>query len=180
MRRKTGEPPPCTLAPAGPPAQYRPSPGGRTRDAGANRRRASAARVLPPRRYAPRSLGRPKGGIDVNRLTTILATVVLLLPGFALAQDVMKYGVKHLKVLAEDDKVRVLHFSPHKGDKTPMHSHLTTVIYVVKGGRIRYTFPDGTTKDAEIKTGDAFIRPPVTHADEALDDLESILIELKK
>ena len=32
----------------------------------------------------------------------------------------------------------------------------------------------------ELKTGDALIRPPVTHSDEALDDVESILIELKK
>jgi hypothetical protein len=54
------------------------------------------------------------------------------------------------------------------------------VVYVVKGGKVRYTFPDGTTKEGELKTGAAMIRPPVTHADEALTDVESILIELKK
>jgi hypothetical protein len=30
------------------------------------------------------------------------------------------------------------------------------------------------------KTGDALLRPPVTHTDEALDDLEVVLIEIKK
>jgi beta-alanine degradation protein BauB len=116
----------------------------------------------------------------MNRIAAITATMTVLLPGLALAQDAMQYHVKHLKVLAEDDKVRVLDWSPKKGDKTPMHSHPASVVYVVKGGRVHYSFPDGTTKDVEIKTGEVLIRPPVTHADEALDDVESILIELKK
>ena len=52
-------------------------------------------------------------------------------------------------------------------------------INVTKGGRVRFTMPDGSTRDAELKTGNTLLRPPVTHADEALDDLEVILIELK-
>jgi hypothetical protein len=31
-----------------------------------------------------------------------------------------------------------------------------------------------------LKTGEALIRPPVTHSDEALDDVEAILIEIKQ
>jgi quercetin dioxygenase-like cupin family protein len=109
-----------------------------------------------------------------------LAVSLLLFSSIAVfAQDPMKFGVKHLTVLAEDQKVRVLRYAPHKGDKTPMHSHPTAVVYVVKGGKVKYTFPDGTTKVSELKTGDAMIRPPVTHSDEALDDVESILVELK-
>jgi hypothetical protein len=38
---------------------------------------------------------------------------------------------------------------------------------------------DGSTTDASLKAGDALLRPPVTHADEALDELEVIVIELK-
>ncbi|HUO95129.1 MAG TPA: hypothetical protein VMT92_02765 [Steroidobacteraceae bacterium] len=116
----------------------------------------------------------------MKHLAKFLAVAVLLVPCSAWAQDAMKYGLKHLSVVAEDDKVRVLRYAPHKGDKTPMHSHPEAVVYVVKGGKVRYTFPDGTTKEAVLKTGDAMIRPPVTHADECLEDVESILIELKK
>jgi quercetin dioxygenase-like cupin family protein len=116
----------------------------------------------------------------MNTMTAIATSVALLVPGLASAQDAMQYHVKHLKVMAEDDKVRVLRWSPMRGDKTPMHSHPAAVVYVVKGCRVRYSFPDGSTKDAEIKTGDVALRPPVTHADEALDDCESILVELKK
>ncbi len=116
----------------------------------------------------------------MNRIAAIATTVALFVPGWASAQDAMQYKVKHLSVLAEDDKVRVLRWAPMKGDKTPMHSHPAAVVYVVKGCRVRYNFPDGTSKDAEIKTGAVALRPPVTHADEALDDCEAILTELKK
>jgi quercetin dioxygenase-like cupin family protein len=112
--------------------------------------------------------------------TMALAGIGLLFSAVLLGQDAMRYGVKHLKVLAEDDRVRVLEYSPKKGDKTPMHSHPSSVVFVVKGGRVKYTLPDGSTKISELKTGEALLRPPVTHSDEALDDVDSILIELKK
>jgi quercetin dioxygenase-like cupin family protein len=117
--------------------------------------------------------------IDMNRGFVLMGGVGLLFCGVLLGQDAMQYGVKHLKVLAEDDKVRVLEYSPKKGDRTPMHSHPSSVVYVLKGGRVKYTLPDGSTKISELKTGETLLRPPVTHADEALDDVDSILIELK-
>src|SRR5450755_1520374 len=95
-------------------------------------------------------------------------------------QDAMQYGVKHLTVLAEDQKVRVLRYAPHKGDKTPMHSHPSMVVYVLKGGQVKFTMPDGSTRISELKAGEAIIRAPVTHADEAIDDLEAILVEIKQ
>lgn len=111
-------------------------------------------------------------------VAAIALTLTLLTSLFA--QDVMQTGVKHVKVLAEDDKVRVLHFTPSKGDKTPVHSHPETVLYVVKGGKIRTTLADGTSTVVELKTGQTSLRPPVTHSDEALDDIDAIIIELKK
>jgi quercetin dioxygenase-like cupin family protein len=112
----------------------------------------------------------------------ILAAVVLHLGILCaiFAQDVMQFGAKHLKVLAEDSKVRVLRYAPSKGDKTPMHSHPEVVAYVVKGGKMRVNLPDGTSNVVELKTGETVLRPAVTHSDEALDDLEVILVELKK
>jgi quercetin dioxygenase-like cupin family protein len=145
------------------PAQYRRAPD----------RAPPACRSGPPG-------GIEQGGTPMKQFAAIAAAMALLVPGLASAQDAMQYHVKHLRVLAEDDKVRVLQWAPRKGDKTPMHSHPASVVYVVKGGRVHYTFPDGSTKDAELKTGDVLLRPPVTHADEALDDVEAVLVELKK
>src|SRR6202043_801977 len=115
----------------------------------------------------------------MKRLVGSIALTLILLTSL-LAQDVMQTGVKHIKVLAEDDKVRVLHFTPSKGDKTPIHSHPETVLYVIKGGKIRTTLPDGTSTVVELKAAQTCLRPPVTHSDEALDDIDAIIVELKK
>jgi quercetin dioxygenase-like cupin family protein len=116
----------------------------------------------------------------MNKVAAPIVSLLLFSCPAVFGQDAMQYGVKHLTVLAEDQKVRVLRYAPHQGDKTPIHSHPSAVVYVLKGGRVKYTMPDGTTKVSELKTGQALIRPPVTHSDEALDDVEAILIEIKQ
>ena len=116
----------------------------------------------------------------MKKMIQLLASLLVLCSPIAFGQDAMQYGLKHLKVLAEDERVRVLKYTPEKGDKTPVHSHPATVVYVIKGGKVRFTMPDGSVRDVELKTGDTLLRPPVTHTDEALDDLEVVLVELKK
>ena len=116
----------------------------------------------------------------MNKLAALSLLVLSFSGPTVFGQDAMKYGVKHLTVLAEDQKVRVLRYAPSRGDKTPMHSHPSAVVYVLKGGRVKYTMTDGSTRIAELKTGEALIRLPVTHSDEALDDVEAILVEIKQ
>jgi quercetin dioxygenase-like cupin family protein len=69
----------------------------------------------------------------MNRVTAFAAAFVMLFCATAFAQDAMQYGLRHLKVLGEDQKVRVVQFAPRKGEKTPMHSHPSMVVYIVKG-----------------------------------------------
>jgi quercetin dioxygenase-like cupin family protein len=114
------------------------------------------------------------------KIAALTASLLLVSFPAVFGQHAMQYGLKHLTVLAEDQKVRVLRYAPHKGDKTPIHSHPEAVVYVLKGGGVKYTMADGSTKISELKTGEALIRPPVTHTDEALDDVEAILIEIKQ
>jgi quercetin dioxygenase-like cupin family protein len=116
----------------------------------------------------------------MNKVAALSLSLMFFACPIVLGQDAMKYGLKHLTVLAEDQKVRVLRYAPSKGDKTPMHSHPSAVVYVLKGGRVKYTMPDGSTKITELTTGEALLRPPVTHSDEALDDVEAILVEIKQ
>jgi quercetin dioxygenase-like cupin family protein len=110
----------------------------------------------------------------------VLVACLTLLGCPAFGQDVMNYHVKHITILAEDRDVRVLRYAPRKGDRTPMHSHPASVLYVVEGGRIKFTLPNGTATISTLKTGTALLRPPVVHSDEALDDVEAILIERKR
>jgi quercetin dioxygenase-like cupin family protein len=121
-----------------------------------------------------------KGALKVNKVAALGLSCLLFSCPTVFGQDAMKYGLKHLTVLAEDQKVRVLRYAPSRGDKTPMHSHPTSVVYVLKGGRVKYTMPDGSIRIAELKSGEALIRPPVTHSDEALDNVETILVEIKQ
>ena len=106
--------------------------------------------------------------------------LLLLLAPVASAQDVMSYEAKQWTVLDENDQARVLRFAPKKGEKTPVHTHPVTIVYVVKGGKLRITRPDGTAEVTEYPTGKGFIRAAETHADEALDSVELILVELKR
>jgi quercetin dioxygenase-like cupin family protein len=116
----------------------------------------------------------------MTKAAALTVSIFLVSCPAVFGQDAMQYGVTHLTVLAEDQQVRVLRYAPHRGNKTPMHSHPSAVVYVVKGGRVKYTMPDGSTKISELKTGQALIRPPVIHSDEALDDVEAILVEIKR
>lgn len=128
-----------------------------------------------------RSKNRNPEGIAVRKIIAPLAGgLLLLLSSLVFAQDVMKYALKHWTVLAENDDVRVLRYAPEKGAKTPVHSHPSTVLYVVKGGKLRMTMPDGSTRDKEYESGGALVRAAETHSDEAVDDVELILVELKK
>ena len=117
--------------------------------------------------------------VTAKSLCGIVGLVLIGGVAGAFAQDVMQQRLPSLKVLAEDDKVRVLHYAPAAGDKSAMHSHPEAVVVVMKGGRVRVTLPDGTQRVTELKTGDVMIRPPVTHFDEAIDPVETILVELK-
>ena len=57
----------------------------------------------------------------MKKLAALTLTFVVFGCPALFAQDAMQYGLKHLKVLAEDQDVRVVRFSPRKGDKTPIH-----------------------------------------------------------
>lgn len=50
---------------------------------------------------------------------------------------------------------------------------------VVLAGRSGLRCPMGALRLGNSKAGEALLRAPVTHADEALDDLEVVLIDIK-
>jgi hypothetical protein len=59
----------------------------------------------------------------MNKAAALTVSILLLSCPAVFGQDLMQYGLKQVTVLAEDQEVRVLRYAPHKGDKTPMHSH---------------------------------------------------------
>ena len=99
----------------------------------------------------------------------------------AFAADLISVAPDQARVLKEDDTVRVIEYKSKKGDKIPMHSHPKHVVYIVKAGKTQFTLEDGSKpKPGSIKDGDALIVPAITHSQETLEDVHSIVIELKQ
>jgi beta-alanine degradation protein BauB len=99
-----------------------------------------------------------------------------------MAQDPAVVAPKAIKVKFENERVRVLEDISEPGDVEPMHSHPANVVYVITGGKVRFTFPDGTTNEAELKAGDTLFRDPVVHASANIGktQVHLIIVELKK
>lgn len=100
----------------------------------------------------------------------------------AFAQDVVQLAPDHVKVVFENDRVRVLHFNEPAHSTLPMHSHPAAVTVGFTTDHSKYTFPDGKTSDERTKADDATYSKGVTHAYENLSDAasESVMVELKQ
>ena len=87
---------------------------------------------------------------------------------------------QHCKILKEDATFRVIDYTAKKGDKVGMHSHPAHAIYVLEGGKTKFTNADGTTKEVDAKAGDVLLNPPTVHASDHESDIHVIIVELKK
>jgi quercetin dioxygenase-like cupin family protein len=99
----------------------------------------------------------------------------------ALAQDPVKAAPQAFKEILNNSEVRVLEYSSKPGQKEAMHSHPAILLYVLQGGKLKSTAPDGTSKEIVYKTGDIQWRPAVTHTGENVGttEMKSLLIEVK-
>jgi quercetin dioxygenase-like cupin family protein len=117
----------------------------------------------------------------MNHRVLLLAVAAIALSNVYAAEDLCAVAPSHCKILKEDAKVRVIEFTAKKGDKIAMHSHPAHVIYLIKAGKTKFTFPDGSTRDTPpTKDGEALINPAVTHSQEHLEDVHGILVEFKE
>ncbi len=116
-------------------------------------------------------------------LIILLATLAL---GFAtktaMAEDLAKVMPNDVKVLVDNDRVRVLEVLHKPGVKEPMHSHPDYVSVYLSATRVKVTTPDGKTVEKDRKAGEVAWSGPVTHALENIGtaDQHVIVIELKK
>jgi quercetin dioxygenase-like cupin family protein len=87
-----------------------------------------------------------------------------------------------LKVLFENDQVRVLEYHLKAGEKEPMHSHPAGVVHVLSGATLKFSYPDGRTEAKAAATGETIWRDPVTDAvaNTGKTEAHSIAIDLKK
>src|SRR6202140_6055 len=100
----------------------------------------------------------------------------------AFGQDVVKLAPDQAKVVFENDRVRVIHFTEAGHGKLPMHSHGAYVTVGLTSDHSKYTFPDGKTSDDRTKAGAVTYSKVMTPAYENLSGAasESVMVELKK
>jgi quercetin dioxygenase-like cupin family protein len=111
-----------------------------------------------------------------------MAVAIALAAVTAFAQDVVQLAPDQVKVVFENDYVRVLHFNEPGHSKLPMHSHPAYVSVGFTTDDSKYTFPDGKTSHERTKADGVTYSKAMTHAYENLSDAaaESVMVELKK
>jgi len=78
-------------------------------------------------------------------------------------KDTCAVAPKNCKILKEDDNFRVIDYTAKKGDKVGMHSHPAHVIYVIQGGKTKFTMPDGTSQEQDMAANSALYLPAGKH-----------------
>lgn len=106
----------------------------------------------------------------------------LLAAGTAAAQDPLVVAPDNYRLLLDNDAVRVFEVRIEPGQKTAMHAHQASLIYVFADCRIRHTFPDGRSTVSEARAGHVVWTEGETHSSENLGStpIRVLKVEFKK
>ena len=97
----------------------------------------------------------------------MLATVVSLQAEEAKYPGPQEGAPNIYKQIFENEKLRVSEITFNPGDKAPIHTHaLDHLVYVIEGGTLTLSYPDGTSKAVTAAAGDALWIPAETHSAE--------------
>jgi uncharacterized RmlC-like cupin family protein len=96
--------------------------------------------------------------------------------------DPVELDPKHYKAEFENDTLRVLRIKYGAKEKSVMHDHPSGVGIFLTDQHVRFTYPDGNTKEIELKAGQTKWLDTFTHQPENLSDepFEMILVEVKE
>ena len=86
-----------------------------------------------------------------------------------------------IKVLLENDSVRVMDAVLPPGYKERLHRHPPYVMYILSGGKVRLNSATGQTRDSEFTAGDVFYSDGVTHWAEntGTSTIRVLLVEMR-
>jgi quercetin dioxygenase-like cupin family protein len=120
---------------------------------------------------------------DSSRVRHVTGLVL----GLALASGSAVVGqdraavVTEMKVLLDNDCVRMQFHDVAVGEKTPMHSHPRYAVYVFNTYKARITLAAGSQRMSEHKAGDAFWNEATQHVVENVgaSPIHNLVLELK-
>ena len=119
--------------------------------------------------------------IKMKRLLIVIAGMLIASSSSLHAQDAAVVNPKTIHVTLDNEHVRVFEATLPPGWKENKHSHPTSIVYVVAGGKVRNHAADGTTSETTYTAGMTAYRDPVTHWAENIGKttIRLIVVELK-
>jgi quercetin dioxygenase-like cupin family protein len=119
--------------------------------------------------------------LKMIRSISVIAILMCIAAGSLHAQDAAAVNPKTIVVKLDNERVRLFEATLTPGWKENPHSHPSSIIYVLEGGRVRNHLPDGTTSEATYTAGQTVYRDPTTHWAENIGDttIRLIVVELK-
>jgi len=75
-------------------------------------------------------------------------------------------------VVFENERARVLDVRMKPGESTSIHSHPDYVVYLLSGGKVRFTSPSGESAEVELPAGASMWRNAEEHATENIGTTE--------
>lgn len=99
----------------------------------------------------------------------------------SIAEDGVVADPKHYSVEFENDRIRVIRIKYGPGEKSVMHTHGPNMAVFLTDGKVRMTFPDGTSAEATTTAGSVEWADAEEHLPENLSDapMELVLVEIK-
>jgi quercetin dioxygenase-like cupin family protein len=89
-----------------------------------------------------------------------------------MAEDAAKVASHVYKVVFENERARVLDVRMKPGESTTIHSHPDYVVYLLSGGKVRFTSPSGESAEVELPAGASMWRKAEEHATENIGTTE--------
>jgi quercetin dioxygenase-like cupin family protein len=114
-------------------------------------------------------------------LAALLVVASLVWISRVQAQDVAKVSPETVKVILENDKVRVIESTIPPGAVQAKHSHPATIVYYLSSATVKSEGPDGKPVVTERHAGDVAYREPLTHSSENVGKTpaKTLVIEFK-
>jgi hypothetical protein len=95
-------------------------------------------------------------------------------------KDLVKVAPRSVKILFENDKLRILRIKFKKGQKIATHSHPPNYVYALTSARFKSIKPRGKSEIIKMKEGEGAWSDSLSHAVENLSDTAMLQIELKE
>lgn len=117
----------------------------------------------------------------MRRSLATIAGAMLVSAASLHAQDAALVNPKTIHVTLDNEHVRVFEAILPPGWKENQHSHPTSIVYVVVGGKVLNHLPDGTSSESTYTAGQTAYRDPATHWAENIGTttIRLIVVELK-